>query len=425
VTITLSRNQAAQVAIRAQLLASNPRRKPTRDDLRRLIDRIALIQIDTISVVARSSYVIPWSRLGHYDPSWLDELHHPERKLFEYWGHAAALIDTSLLPHFLSRMQTFQAKHHPDEDEWAAENADTLAHVRQELRRNGPLSTLAFERPDPALPVEPWEWWGGKPATRALELLWRTGEVGINRRISFRREYDLFERVHPEIKQIEQPDIWTERRTLADRALQAMGIARPEWLNDYFRTKWGTRFDRAPGPTELLERLVQSERAIPVEIDGLGPAYVTVDQRDCINDVQNGYRSTGTTLLSPFDNLIWDRQRTLELFNFEYRIECYTPAAKRIYGYFTFPILRRGRLVGRVDPKIDRKSGLFIVKSLHLEPGVRMSRRLIEDLRGTLHSFARWNGANRIVSEAVPPEIAEALDGATVSEPGDYRLESP
>jgi uncharacterized protein len=407
----ISRRQAGHIAVRAQMLANNSRSRSTPEDLRELVTRLAIIQIDTISVVARSQYIIPWSRLGSYDPDWLDGLVYPERKLFEYWGHAASLIDTSLLRCFLSRMQGYRRRYGPDHFEWTRENLELINHVCEKVRQHGPLTTLAFERPNPEESVEPWEWFGGKPTNRVLDYLWRIGEVGIHRRVSFRREYDLIERVLPEIQEIEQPDVWTERTILADRALQAMGVARPEWLNDYFRTKWGTRNDAPPGPEELLEHLVSQERAIRIEIEKLGTAYVSADQNEALADVQNGYTPTRTTLLSPFDNLIWDRQRTLELFDFEYRIECYTPAPQRKYGYFTLPILRRGRLAGRVDPKIERKNGVFTIKSLHLEPGVRISQRLIEDLRGTLHAFAKWNGAREICSRDVPPEIAEAVDG--------------
>lgn len=394
------------------MLAHPQRRRATRDDLRAVVSRLACIQIDTISVVARSPYIIPWSRLGSYDPEWLDDLVYPERELFEYWGHAASWLHTTLLPCFLSRMAERRHMYAPERFTWTAENLDLINHVREEIRQRGPLSTLAFERPNPDEPVEPWAWYGGKPTNRVLDYLWLTGEAGIHRRVNFRREYDLIERVLPQIVEITQPDTCGERLTLADRALQAMGVARPEWLNDYFRTKWGTRNDAPPGPTELLEHLVSQGRAMPVEIDQLGPAYVTVDQAQTLGDVLRDYRATHTTLLSPFDNLIWDRQRTLELFEFEYRIECYTPSAQRQYGYFTLPILRRGRLVGRVDPKMDRKSGRFIVRSLHLEPGVKISQRLIDDLRGTLHAFARWNGASHIVSENVASELSDAIDSA-------------
>jgi uncharacterized protein len=284
--------------------------------------------------------------------------------------------------------------------------------VRKRIRNEGPLTTLAFERPNPEQPVEPWEWYGGKPTNRVFDYLWLTGEVGIHRRVSFRREYDLIERVLPQICEIERPDVWTERLTLADRALQAMGICRPEWLNDYFRTKWGTRNDQPPGPGEILDQLVKMERAIPVMIEGLGPAYVSVDQYDTLQNVLGGYTATRTTLLSPFDNLIWDRQRTVELFDFDYKIECYTPAPLRQYGYFTLPILRRGRLVGRVDPKVDRKTRQFTIKSLHLEPGVRVSQRLIDDIRGTLHAFARWNGAEHIECDRCDPALSEAITGS-------------
>ena len=407
----ITRRQAAQIALRAQMLDRPNRRKATRDDVRNVIRRLGVIQIDTISVVARSHYVIPWSRIGAYDPDWIDELHFPDREIFEYWGHAASLLDISLLPCFLSRMEEYRRKWDPSHFDWTAENHELINHVRERIRDEGPLSSLAFERPSPEEPVEPWAWYGGKPTNRILDYLWRIGELGIHRRIGFRREYDLIERVHPEILEIDPPTLQLERLTLADRALQAMGIARPEWLNDYFRTSWGQRNDQPPGPVELLQTLADTDRAIPVEIEGLGPAWVSIDQEDALNDVLNGFTGTFTSLLSPFDNLVWDRRRTLELFDFEYRIEIYTPGPQRIYGYFNLPILRRGSLIGRLDPKVDRRSGLFSVNSLHLEPGVRVSDRLISDIRGTLQSFARWNGAREIQCLAVAPELAEALNG--------------
>jgi uncharacterized protein len=411
-SLTLSQRQAAQIAISAQMLGSQRTPKATPDDVRNVAERLALIQIDTIHVVARSQYIILWSRLGDYDRGWLDSLQHPERELFEYWGHAASLIHSSLLPCFLSRMEERRQMYAPERYDWTAEHLDLIAHVRQRIREDGPLTTLAFDRPNPDEPVEPWEWYGGKPTNRAFDYLWLTGEVGIHRRVNFRREYDLIERVLPQICEIERPDIWTARLTLADRALQAMGISRPEWLNDYFRTKWGTRNDQPPGPRELLEELVKQERAIPVVIDGIGEAYVAADQYATVQDVLSGYTATRTTLLSPFDNLIWDRQRTLVLFNFDYKIECYTPEPKRQYGYFTLPILRRGKLIGRVDPKVDRKNRQFVLKSLHLEPGVRSSQRLIDDVRGTLHAFAKWNGADHIVCEQCDPEFIDAIAGS-------------
>jgi uncharacterized protein len=407
----INRRQAGQLAIAAQMLDVPERRRATLDDVRQLAHRLAVIQIDTISVVARSHYIIPWSRLGHYDPAWIDQIIYPERQLFEYWGHAASFISRDLLPCFLSRMAERREKFGPERNAWSAENADVIEVVRQKLAEDGPLTTLHFERPDPEVPVEPWAWYGGKPTNRALDYLWHIGEAGINRRINFRREYDVIHRVLPEITTISQPDTWTERLTLADRALVAMGIARPEWLNDYFRTSWGIRTNTPPGPAELLRTLVKQERAIPVEIDGMGPAFVSADHAQLLDDVLMGYVARRTALLSPFDNLIWDRQRTLELFDFEYRIECYTPASKRVYGYFTLPILRRGRLVGRVDPKVDRKTGTFYVQSLHLEPGVRISQRLVDDIRGTLHAFARWNRASQIMAVSVPETFREPLTG--------------
>jgi uncharacterized protein len=409
--VQLTRRQAATISVIAQMLNGRERRRATPEDVRRVAERLSVIQIDTIHVVARSQYIIPWSRIGDYDPAWLDTMLHPEHELFEYWGHAASLLHTPLLPCFLSRMQQRRRMYHPQHYDWTRENLELIDHVRRHVIDNGPITSLAFERPNPEEPVEPWAWYGGKPTNRVFDYLWLTGEIAVRQRMNFRREYDLFERVHPEILEMEPPDPLQERRMLADRALVAMGISRPEWLNDYFRTKWGTRNDQPPGPAEILDDLVTAGRAIPVEISELGPAYVSADHAQALDDAIHGYSPTRTTVLSPFDNLIWDRQRTAELFDFEYRIECYTPEAKRIYGYFTLPILRRGRLVGRIDPKIERRSGEFLVKSLHLEPGVRVSNRLVEDVAGAVRTFARWNGGTYITCTNCPREIHSALQG--------------
>jgi uncharacterized protein len=408
----MSREEARGLALVAQMLAEPPSTSPSKESLRELVDRLACIQIDTIHVVARSQYIIPWSRLGHYDPAWLDELLHPDHELFEYWGHAASLIDTRLFPCFRRRMDDYRRYSESGEHDWASEHRELIRQVYARVVDEGPLMSASFERPNPDEPVEAWAWWGGKPANRALDILWSSGRLAIQRRVNFHRVYDLTERVLPDAiaEDLLEPDV--ERHVLASRALQALGLVMPRWLNDYFRTKWGAPSGGPPRPTEILEHLATTGEAVPVEVEGLGPAYVAAQYEPVLADLRNGYEPRVTTLLSPFDNLIWDRKRTLDLFDFDYRLECYTPAAKRVYGYFSLPILHRGKLIGRLDPKVERKDRLLYVRALHLEPRVQLDDRMIEAVCMTLREFATFNGADGVVLEDAPDRFREAMVGA-------------
>lgn len=406
--IELTRDQARELAVAAQGLARPLETPATKAHAVETVRRLGCVQIDTIHVVARSQYLVLWSRLGHYDPSWLDEMLHPDRALFEYWAHAASLIPIELFPYFRRRMHHYR-QNGWHRDGWITENARVLEEVRQVIRERGPVGSAHFDAPERAGPVEPWAWWGGKPANRALDVLWSAGELTVVRRVNFHRIYDLTERVFPEWHDAGLPDIDEERRTLAYRAVRAMGVVLPRWLNDYYRTKWGTVRDGSPKTTDLLAAMADRGDLIPVHIDGLGDGYVATENEGLLDDVLHGATAERTTLLSPFDNLIWDRKRTEDLFDFEYRIECYTPAPKRRYGYFTLPILHRGRLIGRIDPKADRKNGVMILKSIHLEPGVQVDQEITDALRSTLREFARFHGTEEIRIERAPNGLAGAL----------------
>jgi uncharacterized protein YcaQ len=402
--IELGLEEARALAVMAQRLDEPRLEAPGKADLAELIRWLGCVQIDTIAVVARSQYLVLWSRLGRYDPAWLDELHYPDRQLFEYWAHAASIIPVELYPYFRRRMREFELRSRDYHTDWSDENHEVFDHIRERIHARGPVSSSDFDKPADAGPAEPWSWWGGKPANRALDILWSTGELGIQKRINFQRYYHFSRQLYPEHHQRELPSPEQERRVLAAIAVRAMGLAAPRWLNDYFRTKWGTRGHSGPKPEVLLGELASEGDLFPVEVEAIGPAYVAAANQPLLEAVRGGARPRRTTLLSPFDNLIWDRARTEELFGFEYRLECYTPAEKRRYGYFTMPILHRGRLIGRLEPKVDRKQRVFTVRSLHLEPGVALDAALAEALERTLIDFAAFNGA-----ESVEPREVEQL----------------
>ncbi len=256
--------------------------------------------------------------------------------------------------------------------EWAAENRDALDRVLAHVREHGEVRSADFERTDGS----DGKWWGWKTEKRALETLFTSGDLMIVRRHNFQRIYDLRERVLPAWDDALLPPIEEVRRALALRAVRALGVTTAGWVADYFRT-------RKLDTSKLVKALADEGALQQIEVEGWDePAYIHPENAALAEAAAAGALAPElTTLLSPFDPLVWDRARALALFGFDYRIECYTPAPKRRYGYFTLPILRRGELIGRLDPKAHRKEGRFEVKALHLEPGVPITDELVADHR--------------------------------------------
>ena len=396
---------------RALLLAAqglNPRldRPARKNDVLEVLRRMGVLQIDSIFVVARSPYLVLWSRLGPYEPRWLDELL-AEGALFEYWSHAACFLPIEDYGLYRRFMLEGREKAHS----WMRAHPEAIEHVMERVREEGPVRSAQFQRTD----GRAGGWWEWKPEKRALEHLFAAGELMISRRDpNFHRVYDLRERVleHalPGWEDALAPTHKEVRRTLALKAVRALGVALARWVPDYFRTP-------KKGIAGLLEELVEEGALLPARIEGWEePAYVHQDNTEPAQAVLSGrLRPSLTTLLSPFDPVVWDRARASELFGFEYRIEVYTPATRRRYGYYSLPILHRGALVGRLDAKAHRKRGVFEVKALHLEPGVMADDDLIAGLAGALHECAGWHGTPEIlVRWSDPPGVAGALRAAIV-----------
>ena len=397
---------ARQVMLAAQGLERAPDRPAVKADVLEAVQQMRLLQIDTINVVRRSPYLVLWSRLGDYRPEWLDELL-AEGALFEYWAHAMCFLPIEDYPLYRRRMlDAAQERTWPVgwAVEWMRENPEVMERVRSHLREKGAVRSAEFENKS----RPPGGWWNWKDEKNALEALFMTGEVMIARRQNFQRVYDLRERVLPGWEEAAIPSSEELQRTLAVRAAHALGIALAAWIPDYFRQP-------KKGMPERLEALRQEGRLLRVEVEGLeGAAYVHPERLDLLEEAATGSRElTLTTLLSPFDPLVSDRQRARQLFDFDYTIECYTPAAKRRYGYFSLPILRRGRLIGRLDAKAQRREGIFEIKALHMEAGVPVSTELVADLAEALRRLAAWHGtAEIVVRESDPHELRGLLEGA-------------
>lgn len=398
----ISSATARQVMLAAQGLDHDPDRPASKADVLEAVRRMGQLQIDTIHVVARSPYLVLWSRLGDYRPEWLDELL-AEGALFEYWAHAMCFLPIEDYPLHRRRMLDAVQKRGWAVD-WCQNNPETIQMVRAHLRENGAVRSVEFVSKN----KPPGGWWNWKEEKNALEALFFTGEVMIARRQKFQRVYDLRERVLPGWDDAATPTSEEMGRELALRAVRALGIALGAWVPDYFRQP-------KKGMPQRLEALAAEGLLLRVEVEGFaGPAYIHPDRCSLLEEAASGRtESTLTTLLSPFDPLVWDRERARQLFGFDYTIECYTPADKRRYGYFTLPILHRGRIVGRLDPKAHRAQGVFEVKALHLEPGVLVSDELVADLAAALRRLAAWHATPElVVRQSDPPELAPRLEAA-------------
>jgi uncharacterized protein len=397
--IEFSVEAARELLLAAQGLGTVPKRA-TKDEVRETIRRMGVLQIDSISVVARSPYLVLWSRLGSYEPRWLDELL-ADGALFEYWSHAACFIpieDYGLYRRLMieggEKTRTWMRAHHEE-----------IKHVMERVNENGPVRAAEFARTD----GRGGGWWEWKPEKRALEHLFAAGELMISRRENFHRVYDLRERVLanalPDWEDALAPNEQEVWRALALKAVRALGVAVARWVPDYFRTP-------KKGVAGLLEELADEGELVCAGIEGLDePAYVHPGNAELAKKIlSNGLQSSVTTLLSPFDPIVWDRARASELFGFEYKIEVYTPAARRRYGYYSLPILHHGALVGRLDAKAHRKQGTFEVKAIHLEPGVPVSDDLVTGVAWTLRDCAGWHGTPEVlVRRSDPSELAEML----------------
>ena len=399
--LILSLSAARALHLAAQGLLQPRRRKARQADVLAVIRQMGVLQIDTIHVVARSPYLVLWSRLGDYPQPWLEQAL-AGGELFEYWAHEACFVPVEDYGLYRHRMLDPEAMGWKYSATWMKERRAEVEAVLEHIRVNGPTRSSDFERTD----GQSGGWWSWKPEKRSLEVLFTTGALMIAARHNFQRIYDLAERVLPHWNDSQLPAQEEVRRELVLKAVKAMGCARASWIGDYFRTK----------PPRLdPETLVEQGALLRAWVDDWDdPIYVHPDHADLLESAAAGTLApTLTTILSPFDPVVWDRRRALELFNFDYRLECYTPADKRKYGYFTLPILRRGALVGRVDAKAHRRDGIFELKSLVLEPSARVSERFTRDIAAALQRLADWHQCPQIqITQASPASFGQQLQAA-------------
>ena len=381
---SLSLPEARRIALAAQGFATpRPVTAADRESVVRTVRALGVVQIDSVNVLVRSHYLPLYSRLGPYAATLLDEAAYGGRRrhLFEYWGHEASLLPVELQPLLRWRMQ--RAKN--GDGTWGnvarfgRERAQFCNEVLALIRAQGPSGVSAIEAGEKRKGT----WWGWSEAKLALEYLFWSGQVTTHSRRGFERVYDLTERVLPKrIVETPTPAPADAQRELLRIASRALGIATERDLRDYYRL-------RPIDAKARIGELVEARELLPVQVEGWkGIAYLAPRSR-------RPARIEARALLSPFDSLVWFRDRLQRLFDFHYRIEIYTPAHKRVHGYYVLPFLLGEQLVARVDLKADRDARTLRVIATHHEPGVDQAE-VDAQLRDELQLLAQWLGLERV-----------------------------
>ena len=384
-TMLISPGEAKSIILRSQLLEGRRQGKAKSATLE-IINQLGYLQIDTISVVERAHHHILWSRQPDYIPDQLNQLQEPDRKLFEYWGHAAAF-----LPMVDYRFYRYKMKHFLNtNDPWFKNKlklcGNLIPSIMDRIHKEGGLSSKDFKS---ASNKKGQGWWDWKPAKIALELLFWQGELMVSKRIGFQKVYDLPHRIVPDFIDQTEPTIDEVCKYQIKKALNAFGIASEKDIQ-YILKITGKK-----NISQYLKTMVENKQLIAIRIEKLVDTYFALPQT--LDQYLNlSLKNNKIHILSPFDNLIINRNRLKSIFGFDYSVECYVPETKRKYGYFCLPILYNGNFIGQLDLKADRKQKTLIIQQLFIENKVKFSEALFSGLAKKLVEFMKFNQCQTI-----------------------------
>lgn len=393
--IVCSSTVARRLALTRQRLAG-----PRPSSLMEVVRSLGCLQLDPLSTVARSHVLVLQSRLGRYDLAELDRLLWEERRLFEYWAHCASIVLTEDYPLYHTWMRRYprgDSTYSVDIRAWVNQNQELKRYILTELCRHGPLLSRDLEErgQQPTKWVST-GWTTNRNISRMLDYLWMSGKIMVAGRQGIQKVWDLAERCLP---------AWTPHAPLTEhetarqaavRSLRALGVGTASHVERHFTRGRYPHLDKVLTELEAEGQI----RHVAIRHDGQtwpGEWYVHSADLPLLAQVQNGSWEPRTTLLSPFDNLVCDRQRTEELFNFDFRIEIYTPKAKRRFGYYVMPILHGDQLIGRLDPELDREKEQLTINAVHAEADAPQTRRVAAAVAGAVEDLAGFLGARKIV----------------------------
>lgn len=352
-----------------------------------IIQHLGYLQIDTLNVVSRSHHHTLWSRLPDYEEGFLNELLETDKSIFEYWSHAASYLPMSDYRFSLPVKKRYaNGKSH-----WFEQDKKMIKYVLDRIKAEGPLQSKDFEFKRNS----PGNWYDWKPAKQALEQLFMEGKLMVAKRRNFQKVYDLAERVLPATADTSIPSQAEFAAYLIKRAIQGYGVVNESEVN-YLRK--GLKETIA----KEVKKMLRTGELITIEIESLKDVYLTTPEKlHALEKFEFRARNKNDMatihFLSPFDNTVIQRKRLNNLFGFDFNIECYVPEAKRKYGYWCLPVLYDNAFVGRLDPKADRSTKKFYIKSMHFEKGFVPDELFNKAFAQKLRSFATFNSCNKIV----------------------------
>ncbi|MBA3649093.1 MAG: winged helix-turn-helix domain-containing protein [Chitinophagales bacterium] len=374
----ISNQMARQIVLQSQLL-DHPFPLSGKESVLKTIEHLSYIQIDTISVVERAHHHILWSRVADYKKSWLDQLQ-KEKLVFEYWSHAASYLPMKDYRFSLMRKRAYlRGKSH-----WFEQDKMLKKLVLLRIKNEGPLQSKDFE----ASVQGPREWYYWKPSKRALEQLFMEGKLMVSHRQGFQKVYDLTERVLPVETDLKFPSKNEYAEYLISSAIRANGIVTEREIT-YLRPGWKTEVGKA------IRRLLKQNIITKVIVENNDSSIFFKSMQHQI-DVSGAFKNS-IHILSPFDNLLIQRKRTQQLFQFEYIIECYVPENKRKYGYFILPVIYEDKFIARLDAKADRDDEILLIRNLLFEDTESLTDEMLFSLAEKLKLFAVFNGCNNIL----------------------------
>ncbi len=399
---TIPIEAARTLLLHSQGLLDSTSRSAAPADVFREIQRLGFVQLDSINIVERAHHHILYSRLHDYRPATLDELQRGG-KVFEHWTHDASIIPADWFPHWRHRFERV-AWNKWLRSRMGRDYRKILDTVIERIRKEGPLQARDFEHGG----KKGGPWWDWKPAKAALEYWWRRGELAVPRRVRFEKVYDLTERVLPHVHSLPLPERETHIEWACRSALERLGVATPREIAAFWNfldakevVAWGAVAEARGDIVRVhLEEEGPHANGKPAKF-----LYAAPDWRARLDAAPKPPQ--GIRLLSPFDPLIRDRARCLRLFGFDYRFEAFVPEMKRAYGYYVLPILRGDRLVGRLDPRLDRENSTLHIRRGWWQPHIKPSKAMKHELDRALDRYARFAGAERV--EVADGAFAEPL----------------
>ncbi len=389
----ISLADARRLVISSQHLAS-PKIAANKEGILQIIQDLGCVQIDPINIVAPSHQIVLWSRLGQYDIADFNQLMWEEHQLLEDWGHCTSIVPTTDYPIF----KTLKREWKPPSkfQQWLTNNQKLRRYILSEIRQHGPLHTAHFK--DKAdVDWTSTGWTAGRNITQMLTYLWVTGKIMVARREGNTKYWDLTQRVLPKWTPTERLTSHQVRTRIAERALQALGLAQPNHIRYYYIR--GIPENIAPVLSKLTSlkqieqiQIINSKSKQPLR----GTWYIHKTNLPLLERIENGDWTGRTTLLSPFDNLIYERKRIEQLFNFKYRLEIYVPEKDRKFGPYALPILFGDQFVGRIEAKLNRETNHLEIRGIHSEPSTKLTKEVIEAIQAILKEFATFLKAEHI-----------------------------